>query len=368
MKVLILSCGTGGGHHAAAKAIEEELTRREVEVSLVDPFRLVSARVSRVVSNLYIRIVQKAPFLFGVIYMLGALVDKLPGFSPVYYANKWGAKHLKTYLSAEQPDVVVTTHLYPAEMLTYLKRSIDTLPPTMFVSTDYTCIPFVGETDCDVYVIPQKELAKTCVRHGIAKERILPLGIPVSGAFVHKLPKDEARSRLELPKEGRMILLAGGSMGAGQLAQLTAGLRHYLQEDDRLIVICGTNEKLFRKMERQWGTDSKIRLLKRTEEMPVYFAACDLLYTKPGGLTSTEAAAAGIPFVHMNPIPGCESANRRFFVKRGLSASHPGISGQIHAGMRLLQDSSYRERMQKRQKSLLPQEAAKAICDQIMQM
>ena len=50
-------------------------------------------------------------------------------------------------------------------------------------------------------------------------------------------------------------------------------------------------------------------------------AAADVLFTKPGGLSSTEAAVRRVPLVHTDPIPGCETKNRAFFVSRGMSVT-----------------------------------------------
>ncbi len=363
MKILLLSCSTGGGHNAAARALEEEFAARGCEVEFSDPFNWITSKTAAVVGNTYVRLVQRMPGLFGAVYGLGSLVDRLPGRSPVYWANKWASNYLRDYLERERPDAVVMTHLYPAEMITKLKQDGFPVPLSVYISTDYTCIPFVSETDCDYYVLPHEDLKAACLKRGMKIERLLPLGIPVGKKFLTPVPKEEARKMLSLPPKGRCMLLVGGSMGAGPLSQLTAGLAHFLQKQDRLIVVCGSNGPLYDKMKKQWGTHEKIRVLRWTDQMPEYFAACDVLYTKPGGLTSTEAAAAGLPMVHMNPIPGCETKNRRFFTLRGLSVSHRTISGQIHLGMRLLEDESFRERMRLRQRAILPHDAAGHICD-----
>ena len=72
--------------------------------------------------------------------------------------------------------------------------------------------------------------------------------------------------------------------------------------------------------------------------MNLYMKACDVLFTKPGGLTSTEGAVVGIPMVHTEPIPGCETANRKFFGRLGMSVSAKTIKGQVQAGLKLLSD------------------------------
>lgn len=79
--------------------------------------------------------------------------------------------------------------------------------------------------------------------------------------------------------------------------------------------------------------------------------AADVLFTKPGGLTSTEAATAGCPMVHINPIPGCETANMNYFIRRGYSISAKGAEQQAEAGIRLAYDQKLREQMKARQQA-----------------
>ena len=95
--------------------------------------------------------------------------------------------------------------------------------------------------------------------------------------------------------------------------------------------------------------------------MDVYMKASDIVYTKPGGLTSTEAAVSGIPIVHTAPIPGCESANKRFFVRHGMSIAPRSVEAQVERGRKLLHDPEKRELMKLAQKETLPVNSAQEI-------
>ena len=86
-----------------------------------------------------------------------------------------------------------------------------------------------------------------------------------------------------------------------------------LEVSDEIIVICGNNKKIFQKMKKDYQHHENIHIVGQTKQMSLYMKACDILYTKPGGLTSTEAAVSGIPIVHTSPIPGCETENKKFF-------------------------------------------------------
>ena len=163
MKVLLLSCNTGGGHNSAAKAIAEELLAHGDEAYVLDYLCLAGKGVSKLVGDGYVQIVKKTPLLFGLIYKLGMVISRLTRKSPVYYINGCMAKYLNSYLKEHPTDVLIMPHLYPAETVTYMKRKGMDLPVTIAVMTDYTCIPFWEETDCDHYILPHEALRKSCI-------------------------------------------------------------------------------------------------------------------------------------------------------------------------------------------------------------
>ena len=90
-------------------------------------------------------------------------------------------------------------------------------------------------------------------------------------------------------------------------------------------------------------------------------AVSDLVYTKPGGLTSTEAAAARCPLVHTDPIPGCETKNRQFFLERGMCLTGETLEEQAEAGRRLLDDAKLAYAMQQAQAEHVDARAAGQI-------
>ena len=261
---------------------------------------------SHAVGNTYIQLVKKAPLLFGLVYKIGLFVSKHISRSPVYYANSKMVKYLKAYLKEHPTDVIVMPHLYPAETLTYMKRHNIPLPPTVVVMTDYTCIPFWEETDCDYYVVPDPALMDSIVKRGLPKEKLLPFGIPVSQRFYQPISKEEARKELHLDPSLPYILVAGGSMGAGNLLCFTKELARSCKKE-HIIVIAGTNKSSRQKLQKTFSESNTVTILGYTDQMPLYLRACDLVFTKPGGLTSTEAAVCGTPMVHTRPIPGSDS-------------------------------------------------------------
>lgn len=363
MDALILSCSTGGGHNAAGFAVREELLARGHHVEMMDPYALVSEKLAEEVGNAYVKMVQRAPKMFGFVYTLGNLVRKVPGKSPVYYANIVVAKKLREYLSEHHFDAILMPHLCPAELVTYLKQQGEELPLTVFIATDYVCIPFTEETDCDFYIVPGERQVNDFVRRRIPREKLLPFGIPVGRAFDEDVSKEEARRKLGLEADKQYFLVTGGSIGAGALQRAIRILMKLIRRkkmDAQIIVVCGNNKRLYRRL--RFIYRKRLILLERTGQMALYMKACDIFISKPGGLSSTEAAVVGVPYIHITPIPGCESYNMRYFSKKGMSIGVRRIRVSLAKAVLKLQKEDAAEYMRCCQCDGVPQDGRERIC------
>lgn len=367
MEVLILSCGMGGGHNSAGQAVADELRRRGHEVMFLNAYDLKGKKTASVINNLYICIAQRVPRLFGVIYFLGDAYRRLPIHSPVYWANGKMAKYLEPLLRSHRFDAIVATHTFPAQTLTKMKREGKTLPPTFFVATDYTCTPFEEESDCDYTVIPSPELRDEFCRYGFDGSRILSFGIPVRAEFAAEESRAEARRKLGWEENQFVMLLSGGSIGAGKIAASIAALRPFLAEDEtrRLIVICGNNRRLYERLRKQCAGCGQITVLERTEQMADFMHGCDVFISKPGGLSSTEAAAAGVPLIHISPIPGCETRNFRFFADHGMSIPVRSPRRELRKAVETLCSPAAADAMRQAQRDNLDRFSTARLCDLI---
>ena len=362
MDALILSCSTGGGHNAAAAAIKEALTLRGHHAVMRDPYELAGKNLDQKVGNTCIKIAQKTPRLFGVIYKLGYEYRRLPIRSPVYTVNKGMLGKMQTYLQEHSFDVIFTTHVFPGEILANMKDKGIPLPKRIFVATDYVCVPFTEETDCDYYVTPAKALNPDFIRRGIPEEKLIPAGIPVRRSFCTDISREAALNELGLDHQNRYLLLSGGSMGAGLIGKAVGLLCKYFQKQPsyRLIVICGNNEKLMEQLRADYGTDPRVILIGTTDQMALYMRSCDAFLSKPGGLSSTEAAVSGIPLIHISPIPGCENKNMEFFRQCGMCLAVGNRVEELPAALEKLQELA--PQMRANQKKYINAAAAEDIC------
>ena len=368
MRVLILSCNTGEGHNSAGKAVAEAVVQAGHESVMLDIMLLSGKKASTAVGGAYVGIVKHAPGLFKLLYRLGGLISSSKRKSPVYYANSLMVKHLRRFLAENHFDIIVTPHLFAAETLTCMKKKGLLEQKTVSIATDYTCIPFFEETECDYCIVPHKDLIDEFVSKGMKREQLIPYGIPVRAKFLEREDKREARRKCHLPEDKPAFLVMSGSMGFGKIHLFVARLALKCEEGEQIVIICGNNKKLEYILKKEFRWNENIHILGYTEKVSRYMDACDVIFTKPGGLTSTEAAVKNIAMVHTTPIPGCETKNRIFFTQRKMSYASDTIKDQIGAGMKLMNHGELRDKMREAQRHNCNPEAAKQIADFLLKL
>ena len=146
-------------------------------------------------------------------------------------------------------------------------------------------------------------------------------------------------------------------MGAGALEEVVEMLyRARSLHKCKLIMVCGNNQQLYSRLQKRYA--DKIELVGYTDKMPLYLKAGSIFITKPGGLSSTEAAAARIPLIHICPIPGCETKNMQFFKKAGMALAVTNPKEELTAAVLSLQKQENRNKMIQCQKKYVPGTAA----------
>lgn len=366
MKAVLLTCSTGQGHNSAAQAVSNALTNRGVECETLDALAFLGEHASDAIAGVFVNIAVKTPRAFGFMYHAGEFISSDKRKSPVYYANALYAENLHRYLVDHEIDVAICSHLFPAEALTYLRRKKELTTKTYFVSTDYTCIPFLEETDMDRVFVPEKSLTSLFVRRGLPQEILDVSGIPVLDKYRYSTNQEDARATLDLPPDIPAYLIMTGGEGCGDPISITRKLIDRCRGMDvRAIVMTGRNAALGEALRRRFEGDPRVVTVPFTEQVSLYMDACDVLLTKPGGVSSTEAAVKGIPMIHTAPIPGCETLNAQFFAERGMSILALNSDSAADNAVRLGTDSMQRARMREAQKQYMPVDAADHIADGI---
>lgn len=323
MKALILYTNTGAGHISAGKAINKAFTSMGVQCIELDSLQFAGKRVSNRVCKSYTSIVKRSPEIFGLIYKAGAKISRPNKKSIVYGLNTLYGEKIYSILKNEKPDIIVCTHIFCAQTITYLKKKHKLSIVSSCVVTDYTCAPFWEETDMDYYFIPHKDLKYEFLLKGMCESKLIPFGLPVDSKFMLHPDKKLSKEKLGYDPDIPHIVIMGGSMGAGDIFDSTIKLSKELS-NVQFTVICGSNKKLYNTF-----IDAKlqknVKVIQYANNMDKIMDATDVLISKPGGLTSTEAMVKRIPLIMINPIPGVESANCKFFKSHKLALQSKNI-------------------------------------------
>lgn len=349
-KVLVLSCGTGGGHNSAAKAIQENLNDRGLEADFIEYLEIINKKIKDSVNNLYLKSTHREGKIFKTAYHLGELYQKTRLKSPVYQLNSLNKRKLYDYITKNHYDYVVTTHLFAAQALSAIKKDY----PIHFISvaTDYVCIPFWEETNPDYSVIPSPELEDDFINKGVKKEILLPIGIPVSKFYNPEYNKDECKKKLNLKINKKYVLILSGSMGFGSILEMVKELVKNIK-DVTYLVSCGNNKELLENLNNIYRNNDKVVSIPFTNRLDLYMKSSEIILTKPGGLTTTEVANLRKPFIHTMPIPGCENYNANFFSERKMSLKSETVKDVVKNTKLLLNNIELQNELVNNQKKYI---------------
>ncbi|HZQ47048.1 MAG TPA: glycosyltransferase [Verrucomicrobiae bacterium] len=322
MRILIATITAGGGHLQAAAALEEAwhaLRPRDV-VERVDLQKFFSPLHRKVYTQGYVKMVEHAPELWGMVFKKTdnpKLVRRLAKLRRTFLPNS--TLRFIRYIKQFKPDIVFCTHYLPVEILGKAREKLTGEPPlAVCVVTDFEAHAlWMGEA-VNFYCVAAEETKARLVARGAPPENIIVTGIPIAGKFSSKTDAIAVRRRYGLRDDLPTLLVLGGGFGMGPVAEILCELDK-LEQPFQTLVVAGKNEELRRELavhDRRHPT----HVLGFVTNMHELMAVSDLIITKPGGLTSSEALALGKPMFILNPIPGQEAANSDFLLERGAAA------------------------------------------------
>lgn len=311
-RIILLSLGFGTGHNAAAKALETEFCRYPgVITETIDLLELIPPTFHPLFQSGYQGMLVKFPSLYHLLY------DWTYQFRLVRYVSKEFVgkigltirRKVKAHLERFQPTKIVTTHPFSLLLVPSEWEHV----PTVGVVTDYELHPMWLVELPDTLCVPKKLLKRKVLDRLRWKSgsRVLETGLPIDPKYYQELCKVEARQKLDLPTYEPVILVMGGGLGLGPLEQVVDELSSisYMQ----FVILTGSNETLYERLQRQ-GYGPHIRIEGFRSDMELFMTSADLLVTKPGGVTITEALAKRLPMLLFEAFPGQEQANQQYLV------------------------------------------------------
>ncbi len=321
-RVLILSASAGSGHVRAADALHKVCARhwRVGEVVNLDALTYTNKLFRDFYSKLYLALVREAPTFLGWWYETSDepwKTDKMR-----FMLDRLNTGPLVKLIKRLRPDITICTHFLPAEIISHLieKRVIQTR--LSIVVTDFDFHAMWLSRVFHHYFVALEETRVHLKMMGMPAERVTVSGIPIDPAFAERFEPRAARRALGLAEDRPVILVSAGTFGVGP-AQHVARVLAELNTPAQIVVVCGKSEELKRRVEAQAASTPRPHLEFRvqgyTDRMQDWMAAADLFVGKPGGLTTAEALARGLPFVVFSPIPGQEERNSDHLLEKGVA-------------------------------------------------
>ena len=339
-KVLIMSASTGGGHNRAARAIKEELESRtidnmSIECEIVDSLKLVNNTMDKVISRGYEKSALYTPKAYGSVYRFSETTIASKNEFKTNPLTSLMSRKVKQLLNESTPDLIIGTHPFPMIALSTLKKNnnihslsrsesfykstkVD-IPPMISVLTDYTTHSTWIQNEIDYYIVGHEYVKELLVYEGVDSEKVKAFGIPVEKSFLSHRDRETVLTELGLSPEKLTVLLMGGSFGAGNIKETLEDLIA-IDRDFQILVITGRNEHLKDKLSKMLDStihNKNICLLGYTNKMNDILASIDVLISKPGGLTTTEALLNDVPMIVPYFIPGQEEENLDFLTNCG---------------------------------------------------
>lgn len=356
MKILILSCSTGGGHNACGHYIEKEFSEYNIKCDFVDYFDILGPNAKKHSEKIYLNTTKGNGNLFKIAYKLGEAYSKTGITSPVFGLNKLAKNKLYSYIQKYNYDLIISPHLFPAMAVTTLKNDGKDIK-LINVATDYHAVPFWEETKPDYFVIPHSSLKREFIEKGFKEEILLDFGISVSSSF------SKVKNNLNLPTNKDIVLITSGSMGFGKMKDIVKSLLNNIP-NIYVVAICGNNQTLYSALKEL--NNENLMVKGYVDNINEYIAASTIVLTKPGGLTSTEVATLRKPMIHIMPIPGVENYNARFFEKNGLSLVSNSLEEVLTNTNKLLKDKNLQKNMIENQAKIINKNSANDLVNFVL--
>lgn len=323
-RMLILSASFGEGHRQAANAIKELFLNKypDMVIEVVDYIHKLNPTWNRIAQFCYIQGIKHIPNVYGFLYKQ---INRIPADSSLHrqlnlIGNIIGRNKLYKYINEFDPQVVIHTFPTSAGAVSELKKEGKLNLPSITVITDYTIHRQWMHSGTDLYMVGSTEVKDQLIQEGIPGEKIAVTGIPIRQDFYKPIQVHQVRKELGLAIDKPTFLVMGGAFGVSSHITDLCKRLFSANEEIQVIVICGRSKKLYEHVsELAQSAKNKALVFGYVTRMAEMMAVSDLMFTKSGGLTTSEGIAMEIPMIFFKPIPGQEMANAEYLKRFGVA-------------------------------------------------
>ena len=315
--ILIVSASVGAGHTQAAKAVKAEMSRLYPadRIELVDFMDEENSYLNTLVKETYLKMISLSPNVYDLLYRWSQAPRQYAKVENLV-ARTMKRSMLRLY-HRYRPDMIVCTHPFPCGAAAYLRRTCRLDVPLAAIITDFAVHQFWVYDEVDLYFVAGREMRDELVARGISAGRVHCSGIPINPIFSDTVDSGPVSRELRLAEAVPTVLVMGGGLGVGPV------LEAFQQLDSsalplQIIVVTGENTLLRQQLEQAACLSRHpVTVLGYTQQIRDLMAVADILVTKPGALTLSEALALAVPMVLFSPLPGQEADNASYLAGHG---------------------------------------------------
>lgn len=313
-KILIVYASFGDGHIKAAKALLESfIALGYTHIKLMDLLEVAHPRINFASKWLYLKSSSYAPKGYGWFYTLTNSTKPSRVSNHIYHS--FGKKKMLEEWDSEKPEVII--HTFPYLTADELKFEVGHGIPTLTVITDYVLHGRWLHENTSRYCVASDSIKAQMMEAGIPEYKISVTGIPVHSKFFEAADRASVCDKWGFEAERSRVLLMAGAYGVQRSLKLM--INTVIEETaSDLIVVCGKNKKLRRRLEREYFSEKRITVIGYTNKIHELMTISDCLISKAGGITLTEALVKHLPTIVFQPIPGQEEGNAQFLSTEGV--------------------------------------------------
>ncbi len=318
-RVLIISASAGNGHVRCGDALEKAFAAdsRVEQVVHEDALKYTNKLFQNFYSKLYAELVKEAPTILGWVYR--TTDEPWKGEAVRTQLDRLNTQPLIKFIKEFDPHITVCTHFMPSGIISHLIEKGHLETQHSIVVTDLDCHAMWLSRIFHRYLVALEDTKIHLEALGLPAERITVTGIPIDPIFAEPIDRDEALNRYQLRPNLPTLLLSAGALGVGPTEIVVRRLLD-LKTESQTIVICGRSEELRQQItDIVGGENPRFRILGYSDRMHELMQLSDLFIGKPGGLTTSEALATGLPMCIVSPIPGQEERNSDHLLEKGVA-------------------------------------------------
>ncbi len=370
-RILFLISDTGGGHRAAAQAIDEAihyLYPNIYNTFIEDLWKQHTPWPVNKIPNAYPWMAGPGVPMWKLLWTISTTVKPhkivFPSVSPVLQ------RQITHYFKEIQPDLIISVHPLMNHLGVKLrnKAGLEHVPFVTTVTDMVSVHPTWICPDVTLCTVPTEPARQLAIHWGMSPQQVVvtgqPVGLKFAGMSANKLA---LKQKLGLIPTRKAVLIVGGGDGVGPVFEIVRAIAK-TDVQTQLMVVAGRNNSLKQRLKSaDWNIP--VQIYGFVNNMPELMGAADILVTKAGPGTISEAFIAGLPLILYGYIPGQETGNVTYVQEHqaGLLAQDPQEIASL-IGKWLKPDAPFLKQLMHNAAALAKPEAALDIAKKVCEL